>query len=205
MMARPSPSRLIWPLWDCCSRFEVSVIPLVFPVPYGHHSTLLCAGGWGGAARSPALSLRELAMLVRPRASIPGLANPEAAKAAEGPARARSTSPEHPGSIRPWRSPQGQAHREAPLKTPALGQCVFYEMKLMGPETTMHTGGESCAPRRAGHVGCGTAWRRSARPRVTARGSRPGARADGAGACAGGRAASAPRRGCLWRGGGRGC
>lgn len=33
----------------------------------------------------------------------------------------------------------------------------------------------------------------------------PGARSDGAGACAGGGAASAPRRGCLWRGGGRAC
>lgn len=40
-----------------------------------------------------------------------------------------------------------------------------------GPGRSVHSEGGSRTPQRADHVGCSTAWRRPARPRVTARGA----------------------------------
>lgn len=103
-------------------------------------------GSAEGLPGPPALSHREEARLARPRASIPGLANPEAAKAAEGPARARSVGTEHTGSIRPRRS-------AAPASRPGAPRSVLEDRlaplySAFFPQG-MHTRGGSCVPQSA--------------------------------------------------------
>lgn len=124
-------------------------------------------------------------MLARPRASIPGLANPEAAKAAEDSARAAKT-------VQSTQARSDHARPGARGRPPALGQCVFLLLRNARYQE------RPCVRLRA-RRSRGLPHRMAAArapPRHGPR-SRPGARVDGAGACAGGRAASAPRRGCL--------
>lgn len=112
-----------------------------------------------------------------------------------------------------------KAKRTAPLKQHPYTQMMYFMLRnITGRQTRkgidLSRQRRMRARKRAavgGESESSVTWRQKDRmaaagapPRPGRLGS-PGARADGAGACAGGRAASAPRRGCLWRGGGRGC